>query len=59
MNERDVWLDIISHLGENDEAFPSQETIACNLGLSEFTVKSAINVFVKKKSSKLHVGEVT
>lgn len=52
MNERGVLLDIISHLGENDEAFPSQETIACNLGLSESTVKSAINVLVKKKFIK-------
>jgi DNA-binding IclR family transcriptional regulator len=44
-------LDIIGQLGENDEAFPSQE-IACNLGLSESTVKSAINVLVKKKFIK-------
>ncbi|GGA17518.1 hypothetical protein GCM10008018_72160 [Paenibacillus marchantiophytorum] len=27
MNERGVLLDILSHLGENNEAFPSQETI--------------------------------
>ncbi|MNZ90436.1 hypothetical protein D3C78_1093990 [compost metagenome] len=52
MNERSVLLDIISHLGENDEAFPSQETIACNLGLSESTVKSAINALVKKRFIK-------
>lgn len=48
MNERGVLLDILSHLGENEEAFPSQETIACNLGISESTVKSAITALEKK-----------
>ncbi|QLG39185.1 hypothetical protein MKY42_23790 [Paenibacillus sp. FSL W7-1088] len=31
MNDRGVLFDIMSHLGENDEAFPSTETIFCNL----------------------------
>jgi DNA-binding transcriptional regulator YhcF (GntR family) len=48
MNERGVLLDILSHLGKNEEAFPSQETIACNLGISESTVKSAITSLEQK-----------
>ncbi|RPE06741.1 helix-turn-helix domain-containing protein [Paenibacillus polymyxa] len=52
MNERGVLLDILSHLGENEEAFPSQETIACNLGISESTVKSAITSLEEKKFIK-------
>ncbi|WP_367303825.1 helix-turn-helix domain-containing protein [Paenibacillus dendritiformis] len=52
MNERGVLLDILSHLGENEEAFPSQETIACNLGISESTVKSAITSLEEKRFIK-------
>ncbi|WP_127531738.1 helix-turn-helix domain-containing protein [Paenibacillus kobensis] len=48
MNERGVLLDILSHLGENEEAFPSQETIASNLGISESTVKSAVTSLEEK-----------
>jgi biotin operon repressor len=48
MNERGVLVDILSHLGENEEAFPSQETIASNLGISESTVKSAVTTLEKK-----------
>ncbi|MDU2240441.1 MAG: helix-turn-helix domain-containing protein [Paenibacillus sp.] len=48
MNERGVLLDILSHLGQNEEAFPSQETIASNLGISESTVKSAVTTLEQK-----------
>ncbi|WP_396135474.1 helix-turn-helix domain-containing protein [Bacillus sp. 3255] len=54
MNERGVLLDILSHIGENVEAFPSQETIACNLGISESTVKLAITSLEEKNSSKMY-----
>lgn len=48
MNERGVLLDILCHLGENEEAFPSQERIASNLGISESTVKSAVTTLEEK-----------
>jgi len=44
-------------LGENKDAFPYQETIACNLGIGEYTVKSAITSLEDKSSSK-HKGQV-
>ncbi|MET3208167.1 UNVERIFIED_CONTAM: biotin operon repressor [Paenibacillus sp. PvR008] len=61
MNERGVLLDILSYLGENEEAFPSQETIASNLGISESTVKSAVTTlenkgFIKTVRRRGHVN---
>ncbi|WP_412102307.1 helix-turn-helix domain-containing protein [Paenibacillus alvei] len=52
INERNVLLDILCHLGENEVAFPSLETIACNLGISESTVKSAITSLEEKRFIK-------
>ncbi|WP_430112972.1 helix-turn-helix domain-containing protein [Paenibacillus sp. B1-33] len=61
INERNVLLDILCHLGENEVAFPPLETIACNLGISESTVKSAITSleekgFIKTVRKRGHVN---
>ncbi|MFA8307224.1 MULTISPECIES: helix-turn-helix domain-containing protein [Paenibacillus] len=40
------------YLGKNEEAFSSLETIACNLGISESTVKSAITSLEEKRFIK-------